>query len=115
MTDVLPADGVTGSELLQKAAALEYHSEHPLAKAIIAYAAESEKAGNPDFSGLSDLQVLPGNGLTGILQGKQISGGKEEFILTKASIHANMRKAADRLSESGKQRCTLKRTEGSLV
>lgn len=102
VTDVLPADGVTGSELLQKAAALEYHSEHPLAKAIIAYAAESEKAGNPDFSGLSDLQVLPGNGLTGILQGKQISGGKEEFILTKASIHANMRKAADRLSESGK-------------
>ena len=53
VTDVLPADGVTGSELLQKAAALEYHSEHPLAKAIIAYAAESEKAGNPDFSGLS--------------------------------------------------------------
>lgn len=102
VTDVLPADGVTGSELLQKAAALEYHSEHPLAKAIIAYAAESEKAGNPNFSGLSDLQVLPGNGLTGILQGKQISGGKEEFILTKASIHANMRKAADRLSESGK-------------
>lgn len=102
VTDVLPADGVTGSELLQKAATLEYHSEHPLAKAIIAYAAESEKAGNPDFSGLSDLQVLPGNGLTGILQGKQISGGKEEFILTKASIHANMRKAADRLSESGK-------------
>lgn len=102
VTDVLPADGVTGSELLQKAAALEYHSEHPLAKAIIAYAADSEKAGNPDFSGLSDLQVLPGNGLTGILQGKQISGGKEEFILTKASIHANMRKAADRLSESGK-------------
>ena len=102
VTDVLPADGVTGSELLQKAAALEYHSEHPLAKAIIAYVAESEKAENPDFSGLSDLQVLPGNGLTGILQGKQISGGKEEFILTKASIHANMRKAADRLSESGK-------------
>ena len=102
VTDVLPADGVTGSELLQKAAALEYHSEHPLAKAIIAYAADSEKAGNPDFSGLSDLQVLPGNGLTGILQGKQISGGKEEFILTKASIHANIRKAADRLSESGK-------------
>lgn len=102
VTDVLPADGVTGSELLQKAAALEYHSEHPLAKAIIAYAADSEKTGNPDFSGLSDLQVLPGNGLTGILQGKQISGGKEEFILTKASIHANMRKAADRLSESGK-------------
>lgn len=102
VTDVLPADGITESELLQKAAALEFHSEHPLAKAIITYAADSEKAGNPDFSGLSDLQVLPGNGLTGVFHGKQISGGKEEFILTKASISPDMKKAAVTLSENGK-------------
>lgn len=102
VTDVLPADGITESELLQKAAALEFHSEHPLAKAVITHASDPEKAGNMDFSGLSDLQVLPGNGLTGVFQGKQISGGKEEFILTKASISPDMRKAAVTLSENGK-------------
>ena len=102
VTDVLPADGITESELLQKAAALEFHSEHPLAKAVITYVSDSDKAGNMDFSGLSDLQVLPGNGLTGVLQGKQISGGKEEFILTKASISPDMKKAAVTLSENGK-------------
>ena len=102
VTDVLPADGITKSELLQKAAALEFHSEHPLAKAVITYVSDPEKAGNMDFSGLSDLQVLPGNGLTGVFHGKQISGGKEEFILTKASISPDMKKAAVTLSENGK-------------
>lgn len=102
VTDVLPADGITESELLQKAAALEFHSEHPLAKAVITYVSDPDHAGNMDFSGLSDLQVLPGNGLTGVFQGKQISGGKEEFILTKASISPDMKNAAVTLSENGK-------------
>lgn len=102
VTDVLPADGITKSELLQKAASLEFHSEHPLAKAVITYVSDPDHAGNMDFSGLSDLQVLPGNGLTGVFQGKQISGGKEEFILTKASISPDMKKAAVTLSENGK-------------
>lgn len=102
VTDVLPADGITKSELLQKAAALEFHSEHPLAKAVITYVSDPDHVGNMDFSGLSDLQVLPGNGLTGVFQGKQISGGKEEFILTKASISPNMKNAAVTLSENGK-------------
>lgn len=102
VTDVLPADGITESELLQKAAALEFHSEHPLAKAVITYVSDPDHAWNMDFSGLSDLQVLPGNGLTGVFQGKQISGGKEEFILTKASISPDMKKAAVTLSENGK-------------
>ena len=102
VTDVLPADGITEAELLQKAAALEFHSEHPLAKAVITYVSDPDKAGNMDFSGLSELQVLPGNGLTGVFQGKQISGGKEEFILTKASISPDMKKAAVTLSENGK-------------
>lgn len=102
VTDVLPADGITESELLQKAAALEFHSEHPLAKAVITYVSDPDHAGNMDLSGLSDLQVLPGNGLTGVFHGKQISGGKEEFILTKASISPDMKKAAVTLSENGK-------------
>lgn len=102
VTDVLPADGITESELLQKAAALEFHSEHPLAKAVITYVSDPDHAGNMDFSGLSDLQVLPGNGLTGVFHGKQISGGKEEFILTKASISPDIKKAAVTLSENGK-------------
>ena len=38
VTDILPAEGVTESELLTLAASLEQKSEHPLAKAVLAYA-----------------------------------------------------------------------------
>jgi Cu2+-exporting ATPase len=38
VTDVLPAEGVTEDELLTAALALESRSEHPLAKAIVAFA-----------------------------------------------------------------------------
>ena len=38
VTDILPAEGVTEEELLTAALALESRSEHPLAKAIVAFA-----------------------------------------------------------------------------
>ncbi len=38
VTDILPAKGVSESELLTLAASLEQKSEHPLAKAVLAYA-----------------------------------------------------------------------------
>ena len=54
VTDILPAAGVTEQELLSCALALEQKSEHPLAKAVVAYAAgaaigrppEAELGGN---------------------------------------------------------------------
>ena len=42
VTDLLPAEGVTETELLTAALALESRSEHPLAKAIVAFAQASE-------------------------------------------------------------------------
>ena len=40
VTDVLPADGIGENELLDVALSLETPSEHPLAKAVVQYAAE---------------------------------------------------------------------------
>ena len=42
VTDLLPADGVSEEQLVTLAAALEAGSEHPLAKAVTAYAAQRE-------------------------------------------------------------------------
>ena len=42
VTDILPAEGVTESELLTLAASLEQKSEHPLAKAVLAYAEDRD-------------------------------------------------------------------------
>ena len=98
VTDILPVEGVSESELLTLAASLEQKSEHPLAKAVLAYA-ETETIACPD---VTDFAALPGNGLSARLDGMEIYGGNAEFIATKASVPAELRAEAARLAAEGK-------------
>ena len=98
VTDILPAEGVSESELLTLAASLEQKSEHPLAKAVLAYA-ETETIACPD---VTDFAALPGNGLSARLDGMDIYGGNAEFIATKASVPAELQAEAARLAAEGK-------------
>ena len=98
VTDILTADGVSENELLRMAYALEQKSEHPLARAVIAYAEEldlREKAA-------ADFQAVPGNGLTGFWQERPLAAGNENFIQKFASIPAQMKTRAEQFAESGK-------------
>lgn len=97
VTDLLPAEGISEETLLKYAAALEHRSEHPLGKAIVDYA--GEKAGMPE---VEDFQVLPGNGLQGLIDGGTIVGGSENFIRSRISIPEECTKASARLAASGK-------------
>lgn len=82
ITDVLPAEGLSCEELLLKAYALEGKSEHPLAKAVIAGveadAALYEKT--KARGAVDDFTAVPGNGLSGILDGHKLAGGNLKFI-----------------------------------
>ena len=98
VTDILPAESVSESELLTLAASLEQKSEHPLAKAVLAYA-ETETIACPD---VTDFAALPGNGLSARLDGMEIYGGNAEFIATKASVPAELQAEAARLAAEGK-------------
>ena len=98
VTDILPAGGVSESELLTLAASLEQKSEHPLAKAVLAYA-ETETIACPD---VTDFAALPGNGLSARLDGMEIYGGNAEFIAAKASVPAELQAEAARLAAEGK-------------
>ena len=98
VTDILPAGGVSESELLTLAASLEQKSEHPLAKAVLAYA-ETETIACPD---VTDFAALPGNGLSARLDGMEIYGGNADFIATKASVPAELQAEAARLAAEGK-------------
>lgn len=98
VTDILPAEGISESELLTLAASLEQKSEHPLAKAVLAYA-ETETIACPD---VTNFAALPGNGLSARLDGMEIYGGNAEFIATKASIPAELQAEAARLAAEGK-------------
>lgn len=85
-------------KLMRLAYALESKSEHPLARAVIAYGDETglKEEGADNFS------AIPGNGLTGTLKGKELAGGNLNFIKTKAEVSQEMEKQAEVLSGQGK-------------
>ena len=98
VTDLLPAEGVTEAELLTLAAALERKSEHPLAKAVRAYADTQDL----DVPEVTDFAALPGNGLSAKLGGQSIFAGNASFIQTKLSVPDALRAEAEKLSAQGK-------------
>lgn len=98
VTDILPAEGYSGDELMDLAAALEAKSEHPLARAIIKAAADSGR----QTAEVSQFKALPGNGLSAVLNGKELYGGNHKFISNITEIPAGMARQAEELAASGK-------------
>ena len=82
---VRPAPGVDPARLLTVAAALEARSEHPLALAVLDYAAQEHIAYQP----AGEFQAVVGKGLTGQVDGASAFGGnaallREQSLLTDA-------------------------------
>ena len=87
--------------LLEVALALETKSEHPLGKAIAAYA--EERLGSPLST--ENFQTFAGGGLSATLSGKNVFGGSVKFALERLVIDAEKEDAsriADSLSREGK-------------
>ena len=98
VTDIVPADGFTESELLTVACSLESQSEHPIARAVN----ERAEADGIKASAVTGFEALPGHGLTAIIDGETLFGGSLEFIAEKVTIDEGMRQKAAELSENGK-------------
>lgn len=98
VTDILPADGFSEDELLRLAYSLEVKSEHPLAQAVVKEA--EKRALNPEES--TDFKVLPGNGLSAVIDGAEISGGSFKFISEKIGVSSEMQTAYEALTAQGK-------------
>ena len=98
VTDLIPADGVSETELLSAAYALEKKSEHPLARAITQRAEQESLAA---FE-IESFEALPGNGLTASLDGAELLGGSFKFISGQIAVSDETAKRAEHLSEEGK-------------
>ncbi len=99
VTDLIPLEGISEQELLSCAYALEQKSEHPLAHAVIVKA--QENASLPTYDA-EEFQAVPGNGLSGKVNGSMIYGGNLKFISQTASLSEEIKKTADHLAEEGK-------------
>ena len=95
VTDVLPAE-VLEEELLKFAGALEKNSEHPLAKAVIAYNEEKKV----DIPEVSVFKALSGNGISAKLDNKKVYAGKDKFIESVLSSDKLKKKFADFIEKS---------------
>ena len=74
-------------ELLRAACSLEAKSEHPLAKAVLAYGRDRQISAE-EVTGFS---ALPGNGLQAELGNKKLIGGSLKFISRKVKVPETIR------------------------
>ncbi|MBQ1899168.1 MAG: heavy metal translocating P-type ATPase [Ruminococcus sp.] len=98
VTDIVPAEGISETELLQIAYSIEKLSAHPLAGAITAYA--EEKALSP--IAVENFRNLSGSGLEGEIDGDKVYAGSAKFIRSQAVVDEKMQRAVDTLANNGK-------------
>lgn len=101
VTDIFPV-GCEEAYLMHAAYALEQKSEHPLAKAIIAWG----DANNQTEAGVGEFQAVSGNGLMGVRDGKHLQGGNWNYISGQIRIakeeEAELQKQAEVYASEGK-------------
>jgi Cd2+/Zn2+-exporting ATPase len=76
VVDVVPMSGHDETELLERAAALESHSNHPLARAIVA-AADARGVTIPTAD---EFEIIQGKGATGRINGKPYWLGSHRYL-----------------------------------
>ncbi len=112
VTDVIPMDGVSESELLASAYALEKNSEHPLSKAIINEARERGLDGGEE---LTSFEALVGNGVRGMRGDVLLLGGNRDLMERfSVEISPSVVKQADSLAKQGKTALYFARGERLL-
>jgi Cu+-exporting ATPase len=97
MTDLVPAEGVNDTELLQAAASLEKASEHPLAAAILAATRER----HIELVAIDGFQSITGKGIQGTLHGRQIAIGNMALLTDLGVSPESLRNKAEALQADG--------------
>ena len=72
------SEGIEKNELLLLAAALEQHSTHPVAKALISYAGEQKL--DWKAASVTEVKEVAGHGLTGKVNGKSVKVGNTRLL-----------------------------------
>jgi Zn2+/Cd2+-exporting ATPase len=95
VTDLVPFEGVSESELLRVAASAEDRSQHPVAKAIVNAARERQI----ELSQVNDFESIAGRGIEVEVAGKQVKIGSPTFM---GDFPAHLESELNRLEGEGK-------------
>lgn len=130
VTDIVPYGSINPLRLLTMAAALEEHSEHPIARAILeaaghadgyteccntvdkvmtdAYAEEYNVTDTAGTKGhivrhsVTDMTAVPGKGISAVIDGIRIYGGNADFIKSVQSLPKEALNTAETLHAQGR-------------
>jgi Cu+-exporting ATPase len=97
VTVVMPAQGLDEIALLRFAASVERASEHPLAAAIVAAAAERAIALAPVFG----FDAMAGKGVVGMVERRRVVLGQAQFLAELGISIAALQDEAERLRRDG--------------
>lgn len=98
VVDLVPLDDHSESELLERAAALEARSNHPLAKAIVAFA---EERGVP-IRPAKDFQIIQGKGATGTIDGERFWLGSHRYLEERGQETGEIHRRLESMSGAGR-------------
>ncbi len=98
VTDVYVPEEGEKETLLALAVGLEQKSEHPLAKAVLGYG-ETQNVSGAEITGFA---AHPGNGLSGVWEGRRIFGGNLRFLEAVVPVPETAKKQAAAYAASGK-------------
>ena len=98
VVQVVGMNGHTEAELVERAAAMESHSDHPLARAILEYA----KARGISFTPAEDFRVLLGKGATARFDGRQFWLGSHRFLEERGQETPEVHEQLEALAKTGR-------------
>ena len=98
VTDVVSCCELCDDELLAVAASVESRSEHPLARAIVAAAAERQLA----IPALSGFQALPGRGIEAQVDDQDVRVGSINYLMQQNAMPEHLADRYQQLESAGK-------------
>lgn len=107
VTDIIPLNGFDEPELMRLAVAVEQRSDHPLARAVVR--ASEKWLVNDNIPEVSDVRMIAGKGIIGMINGSHISIG--QLRLFNNSIPDDVQSELDRLHAEGRSTMIVKSGE----
>jgi P-type Cu+ transporter len=98
LTDLLPARGSRSEDVLELVAAVESHSEHPVAQAIV----EAARARSVELPPAEAFNAVPGFGAVATVRGLRVEIGAERYMSKLGYDTSEWTQVAERLASEGK-------------
>lgn len=98
VVEVVPLSGHDEKELLARVAALEAHSTHPLARAVVSYA---QQQGVP-LGPVEDFEIIQGKGATGRFNGQEYWLGSHRYLEERGQETEEVHQRLEALAKAGR-------------